>query len=481
MVNAAKAGECDKAELLEFSADGSHMAYTCIDYIKDTDSRSLMKDTAVERVKVVVDGKSGSYYSQVEDFQWSATGAHYGYIGTDDPNRVGVETTHEVVIDGTVRKDVKGAIRMFKDLTLSPDGTRFAYTADLDRPGRESRSVSVVDGKASPEYRGVSAVTFSRDGKHTVAVGSLNSAVTLFDGQEQENSPLPQGVFFFDLAGKAYAYPVLDGATWKVQIEGVGQPVRTGIEIKPGMSMLTDRRFFAGSPDGKSTIYTSPTPAGIEVVFNEKALSTYRASPWRNGAGNSDLPPFIYSPDGKYVAYTGVIQAGGNSSAQTSAVFLNDVGLPPNGTNSAQFGLPRFSADSRHFAFVNSVPPDPKSRDQRWQVVLDGQLGPIVDAAIMDDPASVTFLPDGRLQFVGATGKNLQRFTIDPGKTTIEDFFAVAKSRMAKSPVSGATGGPATSVTSASPSTPAPGNTVKDPVGTAKETIKKGLGGILKR
>ena len=119
----------DKLKLMEFSRDGSHIAYTAVKNGKEF---------------IVFDGKPGPKYDSIDDICFSPDGKRFAYIATrydanSDPHKV-------VVVDG--KESPKHQEIMEASLVFSKDSKHLTYTAS----DSEEHYFVVLDGKPGKIY-----------------------------------------------------------------------------------------------------------------------------------------------------------------------------------------------------------------------------------------------------------------------------------------------------------------------------------------
>ena len=458
-----KVGTCDSVRDLQFSADGGRLAYTC----RGSRTTGSQASNWALTWRVVVDGKpDANTYSEVREFQWSRDAAHYAYLGTFDPDTSGRSVRRDVVVDGLVKADKIADVSHVKDLSVTASG-RYAYVAALTN----QREVAVVDGKASLEYRTITKLNFSKDGKHVgaVAASADNRHFMLIDGTEFES---PNGIFathylFADLGGPLYGYPEKSASDWKFVVEGGPQRAVTDIPLAKLANGTRDVQF---SPDGQHHVYMSTTPPRtiVDGKPRDVALGEFHI------VQDNRRVKARYSPDSQHVTFVAVVDAQGGQPKH-NALFLDHASTPADLSLGASFTLPTFSADSRHFAYAKHIAGASQGKPPRWQVVLNGKPGPIVDVVFPDAPESFAFLSDGRLQVVSITGGKLERCLVDPGKSTLQEFAANAKSTAAATTSAVTKGGtlPAT-VKEGQDRTTKAGEKATEAV----KKIKQGIGGL---
>ena len=138
-----------------------------------------------------------------------------------------------------------------EQLTLSPDGSRSAYTV--------GGNTVVLDGEKQKQYDSVSALTFSTDGSRLAYIkGGLNFGEAVLDEEEQKRYP-------FGCSQLILKWSCVTGSAEGVEVDG--QPLET--------LDLVDRNpaDLVFSIDGKSlallTYETSAIPSSITRLHLE--------------------------------------------------------------------------------------------------------------------------------------------------------------------------------------------------------------------
>ena len=455
---------CWKIAGFSFSPDGKHWSYTC---------RMVGADPNVQLFHVVVDGKrSAKGYTEVQHLQWSETGGHYGFVGNWPTPGPAQTPNWEAVVDGrVVSAGIQAAAgRMILGLRLSPDGLRHGFLVGQGKNGR-GKELAVVDGKASLEYEGLTQPVFSPDSKHFVALASQNGAsFAWFDGEEvempgQSNWRTPADSFFQRLGGKYYFYPRKLGGEWKLVLEGGGgEPVAAALSFARG-PMVRDPRGIVGNHDGTMLFDTNDS---TDIQIGGKKLASVRRDDFATASG---LPKrhFVFSPDGKYVAFVGV-----SREPPLSSVYLNDSGLPGDGW----YALPVFSADSRHFAYAERKRLAEPGKAEVWSIVVDGSPAVEVDDPLVEAPHGFAFQPNGQLRFFAVQGGQVKQFTVTP-KGTVDDYAANAAKAKTKQQIQSALpGGAGQPASAASNPQQTAQEAITKPLEAAKDKLKKGLGGL---
>jgi roadblock/LC7 domain-containing protein len=464
VVDGKTVGTCGKVRDLSFSGDGEHWAYTCEAKLE---SRAEANGPAI---RVFVDGKpEAKAYSDIHSFQWSAQGAHYGYIGMTPPSSGAAGPGSEAVIDGkAVSAGVKGiAGSALANLVLSADGLRHAYKALRFRQANPGE-FAVVDGVAGQEFRGILQLGFTPDSKHSYVLGGTasggagpQSAYLIFDGEEFEG-PFRLHPFLHAFSDKRYVYAKKIGGEWTAVLEGGAAPVVSGIKLSgndPMQMGFVDVRTLVASPDG--SVLLAPREGGAAMVKG-KAVAGIKLS--RFGSDRSYPSQFYwFSPDSKHVAYAAESQ--NPSGGRTFAMYVDEIEVSP----SCRCDAPRFSPDSRHIAYVETKQIDHAGKPTASTVYLDGKAVADVEYVLGSGVEGPAFLADGSLRFFAVQQGELKMFTIG-AQGSLDEFLTAAASR----PKSVAGSGEGVGLPGQQPqAAPDPSGVVSNPAEAIKDQLRK--------
>lgn len=197
--------EYDDVQHLLLSPDGKHVAYVAksgVDY------------------SVVVDGRPGPLYDFIGKetptrrnirMQFSSDGKHLAYVARK-------RDQHCVVTDGIAGPLFDG-IGLFR---FSPDSKRIAYVART-----RNKSCVVTDGRASPLYDGVeddpligTSLQFSPDSKCMAYVARKGNSYLLIRDGRMEALPGAIQHLQFSSDSKHVAYAIKEDKRWIVRVDG---------------------------------------------------------------------------------------------------------------------------------------------------------------------------------------------------------------------------------------------------------------------
>jgi len=307
VVDGIEGQKFDEVYKIVFSQDGGRYTY--------------MADKG-DGVAVVVDGKEeGPYESTTGDPIISSAGQHVLYT-------IAKKGTNYVVVDGDVQE------QMGYNPTVSPDGSRWAYSRSATYAGDPCYIVLDGDVMDLGKDNRVSQMVFSPDGGRFAydlvpGGGAYGDHVVTADDVQGKQYPFPGvGKIVFSFDGSRTAY-------WaKAQGEGFVM-VQDGVEGKT-YDEISDPIF---SPDGSHLAYTAKDKDGKFAVldgeegaryvdvwgltFNADGRLAYVARDSREGkdvrmvvVDEKEDRPYLYdwysqgirsgpvlSPDGKHIAY----------------------------------------------------------------------------------------------------------------------------------------------------------------------------------
>jgi Tol biopolymer transport system component len=328
-------------QLPVFSEDGSSVGY-------------LEGSRLGQKMRVVVNGKPGEVFDEVYalSLRISPDGTRFSYSANDRS----AGSRWFCVIDGKQR-DAFDALGV--SFAISPDGKRIAYTGR-----RGQQRFLVVDGEPEVPIEGIvdHSLTFSPDGRR------LAYAVAKADRR---------------------AYLVVDGKAGPVH-DAIGSslppgvaPNRASMQTVYGLGFTSSVLF---SPDSRRIAYLSHSGRMKRVYVDGKADDVeieYLVS------------GMVFSDDSKRLAY------GGRGSTNS---FVDKFFLVVDGKKGAEYdalGYFGFSPDGKHIAFT-------AKKGAKCVIVVDGQERGEYDSV----PAGPVFRSDGVLEFLAADRPSLYRIEV---------------------------------------------------------------------
>ncbi|MBL9199168.1 MAG: hypothetical protein JNL39_01625 [Opitutaceae bacterium] len=274
--------DCDSIDNVLFSPDGKRYAALC--------------NIGGTKKFVLIDGKKGQVYDQVEQLQFTADSAKVLYLGRSHSAGGQFLVVEDDESDGS------------PSLTLSLGaGKRVGYIARVPN-GFDSKVI--VDGKATPSLRGASYLGFSPDGsRFAFQAGNPPYPGLYLDGVEQKGVAVVQTNavrsqtdpwFTFSADNKYVAhFGFVNGDMGKqgLVINGKLVEATTSIWCLP---------FF--TPDSQHIVYFRFVPGGgYEVMVDGKAVEKVSSFPTGLGLqGPAPIQPFEMGADGVFT-FIGIV------------------------------------------------------------------------------------------------------------------------------------------------------------------------------
>jgi len=450
-----------------FNQDGSHLAYAVLN---DTGSWSMMVDgvkgdrfaaldlkqvllngkrivytaqTADQKWHLVVDGKTGPAYDQIQSLMMTADGVHYAFIGSKGRDKMVVldsvdQKSYPAVSDLEMAPDGRIAYQAMVSLTatgpggnpphlmvagldiphtspfshptyagstplhhvaFSPDGKRVAY---IQRNAASSNVSVMVNGKPMGlEYANASDLMFSPDGSRFAYVGTsaTTGSFVVVDGKELAGYHAITDLQFSS-DGKRYAFrgylpSAPPGATgvWAV-IEGQ-EPKKYGDVAIWSMTFSSGGKHVAYSAQAAALNYQAVIDGDVRPGYLGNFASVNSVQPPIN------FPIFVYSPDGNRLAFVGPSK---NGSGKASVILD---GTAYEGISST-FSFPSYSSTSKHFAWIQNT-------GKGYVPTVDGKIGPSYETMLELSVAGCRFVDDHTFRFYGVKGGQIFRVTLDLG------------------------------------------------------------------
>lgn len=267
----------------------SHMAVYSID--KDT-------YTASESATIVIDGKSGKSYDEINGITVSPNGKRIAFIATKDKKMF-------VIVDGIEGKKYD----YIKNLTFSADSQHIAYAAGKEKYFQPDSPYSgndmvkkmgiVVDAKEEKVYDGTYIgvnvydtyfPVFSKDGKKVTYTAIKNKKdILIVDDNEIAEFPYQQYPYP-QFIGNTYDLIYLDSENNKQFLVVTGKKGTPHDNIWSG----TNLPYYIGK-DASQIAYEAEDNDVNTVIING---TSFREEPLTRG-----LQAVTFSPSGKYIAY----------------------------------------------------------------------------------------------------------------------------------------------------------------------------------
>lgn len=322
--------DCDSIDKVVFSPDGKRYAALCT--------------VGGSRKFVLIDGKKGQVYDQVEQLQFTADSAKALYLGR----------SHSAGGQFLVVEDDESDGSPSMQLSLG-GGKRIGYVARV-AGGFDSKVI--VDGKATPALRGASYLGFSPDGSRFAFQAGNPPYTTLYlDGVEQKGVAVVQTNavrshtdpwFTFSADNKYVAhFGFANGEMGKqgLVVNGKLVDATTSIWCLP---------FF--TPDSKHIVYFRFVPGGgYEVMVDGKPVEKITSLPTGLGQqGPESILPCEMGADGVFT-FIGIVDGAAKRYRIT----------PDGSTSVAAFLAAAESAEAAAKAKAAVPPPAPTPRKKR--------------------------------------------------------------------------------------------------------------------
>jgi hypothetical protein len=337
---------------------------------------------------------------------------HIGWSADGKRCAVACETDHEsrfLFLDGKAQPEYRG---LSTRGDLSTGSLFYPFTADSSQCvyiARTDKNFVVANDQESDGYRQVENLTFSEKGSHFafVAMDDDNNKILVVDGAAL---PPRKDVHDFAFTTDGSHYSCLSGDAQKphgngVIVDGVEQTADYGTDlVHYGTSSREENRQCVVSPDGKHVLYLGNWPAKTEHSPNKAVCLDGKLIPCE--AEHSEVAAF-FTPDSKHVVW---IDWGGK---------LNDAGPA--------------SWDK-----YNDVP--------GFSVYVDGQLDAHFDCPSVHEPNTYTSTArffrdnksasemgaDGSLTIIAQVGNVIKKLRITPSpKTSLARFAALSEEQTA--------------------------------------------------
>jgi hypothetical protein len=362
--------------------------------------------------KLYIDAKAVSgEFPKLSHLQLSEDGSHHAYMtigsrkGNDKTTNFGGMAAY---VDGKLIKTRPNS--QASAVVLSADGMRSATTVD-DLSGKGLVYI-LIDGQPTKDYSQVIAGPFfSKDSKNVIIhFGSQQGEFIWVDGTE---TPVTQfkSLLTLDVNGPGYAFQHISDDSYSYAI----------INGTKGPRLAPSTPVFSFSNQSTSHAYTAEDEKGQVVVHNGKVIPMkgFGINWFYSLSTDRHSGMILLSPDGSNAVWSAA------SADQQPAVFLN--GIP--GPSMVRVAHPVFSPDGKHLAYLGWV-------GNAWTLYLDGSPLSQFEAIFLNNPRTLTFLPDGSLNLYAVKDQQLVRFAAPPSTNDLTRTWAAnSQKRVQSSPV----------------------------------------------
>ena len=350
---------------------------------------------------VVVDGKPGTprhFMTWMQDLVFSST-ARTAFAATLPSGPMQPRGGNQLLFVDD--REVEGDIRPFAAFdrlgnqvstayaVFSPDGTKYAYAKVV--PGGVA---AVIDGKVSRAYDGIGVIQFSQDSKHAYFVGQRGQSFVVVDGKEMAGVNRMEN-FIFSNDGTHFAY--------LAYMQDGNHVIVDGKESPRYYNFIAHSLAF--SPDSKHYVYAAcPQIMKCEVVRDGNATNVPALSAFSARTLNPAymFPPVFFSPDSGSVGY-----AYAKSDGTSQNVYVINGQEVVHGTS---FEFPSFSPDSKHFVVMGW-------NGHGYSFFADGKMGPGYQELLEANLNIARFENPNTYRFLGIKDGSVYRVTVDLAST----------------------------------------------------------------
>jgi len=287
-------------------------------------------------------------------------------------------------------------------VTFSPDGRHFGAVF-FNANGQSS---AFIDGKKGQDYTRLdgnnltgnnSPLIFTSDSAHSAYIGyaaQANGEFMVFDGQE-----------FGPLMGLSYG--VLSPVGGHLLTAGYGQMALDGKILKLPSDPRTAQAYnLSFSPDGNHYAFVMRDRGALLLYLDGTLQNAYSpVMPGPLGKGNAS---YIWSPDGKHIAYF----CRSSSPGANDDMYLCLDGKGAHLGAMGDYGNLTFTSDGNHLLWMKKGPQSAFRAFADGQPVVEGfQAGPFVDETWQTTP-------DGGLALLMEDQTTMKRVTITPTAST---------------------------------------------------------------
>lgn len=398
------------ASELSFSADGKHVGYTAstgigpnpwrvvidgkegpgfpnvqrLQFCKDGSRYAYIAqpENNAEKNNVVVDDKVGPQFAQIQSITLSNDGKHVAYVGLKprDPKGTALNPKWVAVID----EQESTPFDQIPNVVISPDGNHTAF-AGTDNSTGHVVSYAFIDSKKSLDYISCDTFLFSPDSQHVAyrATATSGKSVVVLDGRESDaHEQIYVTSMQFSPDSKRLAYIAIDQGRQYVVADGKVGPAYPAIDSRT-LEFTSDSQHYHFRTRGATdawAIATDDTPPGAP--------------------GAAAVVELVTTPDGKHFATH--VTKGFETSQQTEHVLLDG---KPVGEIYSRVSQLQISADGNHVAFIANYPVE--SEKKLTHAVIDGHDGP---AFLRIDKLLLS--PDGQHIAYAATDDGTKHYVV---------------------------------------------------------------------
>jgi dipeptidyl aminopeptidase/acylaminoacyl peptidase len=381
---------------------------------------------------------------RIESFDLSPDGKTIAFAATTynmDENK-GNTDIYLINSDGTNLRPLKNSLKNEKDPKFSPDGKRIAFIRDsliwsCNYDGSDEKQLIDISS-------GVSGIVWSPDGSKILFASSVypecgNDACNRQKEEAKKNSKVNASLFKHLLFrhwnkwrnGKWSHLFLLDTRTGKYDDLFLHKEK----DVPP--IALGSKHDYGFSPDGKEIAITMNPDTMVAISTNNeiylielKGVTDNSAAPLKKisvSKGNDNQP--VYSPDGKYIAYVSMKQAGHESDQQNLVLYNRTSGEHKIITGDFDRSVGQFiwSPDSKSIYFIA----DNEIYSSVYKVdITSGKVNMVLKE---HDNAEVRISPDGKKLFFEQQRNNLptEIFSMNTDGKNLQQLTALNKKRLA--------------------------------------------------
>lgn len=384
------------------SDDGRHYAYVGV--------------LSEGRQQVVIDGEAGEIYSRINElYMEPASGSVYYTAAV--ANAAGQSSSTVLFADGRAYRESElggapahgSAAHAGRTALTLTNGTRVPnQTMALSFGATPRHAFAVrtagqgvavwVDGKLGREYQDpLSDLQFTGDGSRVVyAATSGGRGFVVVD--DEESGPHGRGIenLIVSERGSSYAFSYAeDGREWIVNGESIGTKGTYGKLVL--------------SPDGSRYAVSGSDVSGHFVIVDGERSPHMVAAAHNlvtpNSPQRTELPQFVFSADGKRLAYAALVTESGQPG---NALVLD--GAVVAGPGKDGYVHLMFSPSGRHFAYLRLT--SRLSKLPLHTLYIDGRPGPVVAEELLNNANALSFVDENTIRIIALLDGELVKHTI---------------------------------------------------------------------